>query len=365
MKSSWQSSVNRCLSTLSPQLSPSYLTEQREPVFRPCHPNCPRVNWQSSVNRCFDPVTPTVPELPDRAPWTGVSTLSPQLSQSYLTEHREPVFVHPVTPTVPELPDRAPWTGVCQPYHPNCPRVTWQSTVNRCLSTLSPQLSPSYLTEHREPVFVHPVIPTNPELPDRAAWTGVCRVPDSLDFRGTRNRDRGRRNCACAGSQYSTWRRSFAWLWLLTSQSSFACQSSSRRQREAPSVSNSSKPSPSHIFNGGHMDGLMEGSIRSWPWYFIVLVQWKPVATSRRVASRRVASRRVASRRVASRRVASRRVASRRVAFARTLIIQTTNSNLFCHTLMRSYLILVHWYLKSLYMCKYKSWKVNILWRVY
>ena len=254
----WQSSVNRCLSTLSPQLSPSYLTEQREPVFvdpitptvpelpdraawtgvcRPYHPNCPRVTWQSSVNRCLstlspqlspsylleqrepvfvDPITPTVPELPDRAAWTGVcriyhpncprvtwqssvnrclSTLSPQLSPSYLTEQREPVFVvpitptspsylteqrepvfvDPITPTVPELPDRAALTGVCRPYHSNCPRVTWQSSVNRCLSTLSPQLSPSNLTEQREPVFVDPITPTVPELLDRAAWTGVCQ----------------------------------------------------------------------------------------------------------------------------------------------------------------------------------------------
>ena len=233
-----QSSGNRCLSTLSPQLSPSYLTEQREPVFvdpitltvpelpyraawtgvcRPYNPNCPRVTWQSSVNRCLstlspqlspsyqteqrepvfvDPITPTVPELPDRAAWTGVcqpyhpnchrvtlqssvnrclSTISPQLSPSYLTEQREPVFVNHITPTVTELPDRAAWTGVCQPYHPNCHRVTWQSSVNRCLSTISPQLSPSYLTEQREPVFVDPITPTVPELPDRAAWTGVCR----------------------------------------------------------------------------------------------------------------------------------------------------------------------------------------------
>ena len=234
----WQNSVNRCLSTVSPQLSPSYLTEQREPVFvnlitptvpelpdratwtgvcRPYHPNCPRVTWQSSVNWCLstlspqlspsylteqrEPVfvnhiTPTVTELPDRAAWTGVcrpyhpncprvtwqssvnrclSTLPPQLSPNYLRVQREPVFVGPTTPTVTELPDRAAWTGVCRPYHPNCHRVTWQSSANRCLSALSPQLSPSYLTEQREPVFVDPITPTVPELPDRAAWTGVCR----------------------------------------------------------------------------------------------------------------------------------------------------------------------------------------------
>ena len=173
----WQSSVNRCLSTLSPQLSPSYLTEQREPVF-------------------VNPTTPTVPELPDRAAWTGVCrpyhpkcpwvtwqnsvnrclwSLPPLLSPIYLTEQREPVFVDPITPTVPELPDRAAWTGVCRIYHPNCPRVTWQSSVNRCLSTLSPQLSPSYLTEQREQVFVESITPTVPGLPDRAALTGVCR----------------------------------------------------------------------------------------------------------------------------------------------------------------------------------------------